>query len=164
MTSRALPIILHPSRRKLLWLMAACLAFILASVWDFDKNPAGYGFMIVFCVLFIAGAGVTLHPRAAYLKLTERGFEYCVLFRPHFVAWAGVAGFTSVKVSRLDVVGWSYAPNNPRATTMQRISNAIAGAGMALPSTYGLSSDELARLMNDMLRKYGGDASKKPAR
>ena len=39
------------------------------------------------------------------------------------------------------------------------ISQALSGYEAALPDTYGLKHDELAELMNTLLRRYGGSHS-----
>jgi hypothetical protein len=106
-----------------------------------------------FFGLGVITALVNLHPRASYLTLNERGFEFSSLFRRKFIAWGDVQEFVPISMHRNDFVGFFYAPTG-NAPAMRRVSSFVTGIEAMLPDTYGHSNVELARLLNELRRKF----------
>ena len=154
-----LPVTYSASRKKMLMLLGVSLAFVAIGVWLYEdpENRLMAGLCAGFFGLCALVALVSLHPRAAYLTLNEQGFEFCSLFRKHFVAWSAVQEFVPISMSGNAMVGFYYVPGQ-NAPKMRHVSNFIAGVEAALPDTYGHSSVDLARLLNELRRKYGARA------
>jgi hypothetical protein len=109
------------------------------------------------CVAFFAAcaivAAVSLLPGSSYLELTETGFTFCSLYRKTFVPWNHVREFLPIRIHHNDMVGWNFAAAAPPAGPGRRFSASISGAEAGLPDTYGMTSAELAELLNAMLRR-----------
>ncbi len=159
-----LPVTLYPNRaRTALWLLLSLVFLAIGVLMVRDGKLAGYFVGGVFALGVLVFA-INLHPQAAYLLLTEEGFTYCSLFRAHAVPWAAVAGFAVIvlptaTVNKPRLVAWNFVPDYPSKGSARKISQALSGYEAALPDTYGLKYDELAELMNTLLRRYGGMGS-----
>ncbi len=159
-----LPVTLHPNRaRTALWLLLSLVFVTIGVLMVRDAKLAGYfvGGVFVLGVLVFA---INLHPRAAYLRLTEEGFTYCSLFRAQTVRWDVVAEFAVIvlptaTMSKPRMVAWNFVPGYPRKDSARAMSQALSGYEAALPDTYGLKYDELAGLMNTLLQRYGSRES-----
>jgi hypothetical protein len=151
-----LPVTYPASRRKMLMLLGISLLFVAIGIWMLQdpENTLIAGLITGFFGLGALTALVNMHPRASYLTLSERGFEFSSLFRRHFVAWSDVAEFVPISMSGNAMVGFYYAATK-QAPAMRHVSNFIAGIEAALPDTYGHSNQELAALMNELRRKFG---------
>ena len=141
------PVTLNPSRKKwLLLLLAGCL-FTLSGIWMVSEaNPEGWGVLIFF------GAGtvvsvVALLPGAGGLTLDRDGFTATSLFRRNRSRWQDVSGFEPIAIpfARQKMVGFDDA--KATAKTLASLNTALVGHGGALPDTYGLPVEDLARLM-----------------
>ena len=150
-----LPVTYTASRKKMLMLLGISLVFVAIGVWLYrdpeERLMAGLGIGF-FGLCGLVGL-VSLHPRAAYLTLSERGFEFCSLFRKHFIAWSDVQEFVPISMSGNAMVGFYYVPGKT-APKMRHVSNFIAGIEAALPDTYGHKNVELAQLLNELRRRY----------
>ena len=137
-------------------LLGISLLFVVIGIWMLrdPEQRLMAGLCTGFFGLGVLTALVNMHPRASYLTLSERGFEFSSLFRRHFVAWSDVAEFVPISMSGNAMVGFYYAATK-QAPAMRHVSNFIAGIEAALPDTYGHSNIELARLLNELRRKYG---------
>jgi hypothetical protein len=149
-----LPVTYPASRRKMLMLLGGSLAFVAIGIWML-RDPE-HRLVAELCTGFFGLCALTalinMHPRASYLTLSERGFEFSALFRRHFLAWSDVAEFVPIAMSGNAMVGFYYAANK-QAPAMRHVSNFIAGIEAALPDTYGHSNQELAALLNELRRK-----------
>ena len=159
-----LPLTLHPSRaRTALWLLLSLVVVAIGVLMVRDAKLAGYFVGGVFTLGVLVFA-INLLPQAAYLRLTEEGFIFCSLFRAQCVLWDTVAEFNVIvlptaTVSKPRLVAWNFVPGYPSKGSARKISQALSGYEAALPDTYGLKHDELAGLMNALLRRYGGRGS-----
>ncbi len=151
------PVTLRVSRLKMLTLFAGSLAFVVCGLFliVFVKGGpealvAGIASVVFFGACAVIGA-VMLLPGAGSLTLDARGFEVCSLFRRHRIAWPQASRFT---VATLALPG-----NNDRRMVgydVDRLkgfgaefSRDTIGRNAALPDTYRLSLEELARLMTE---------------
>jgi hypothetical protein len=94
------------------------------------------------------------HPKAAYLHLAADGFTICSLFRAHTVRWAQVREFAVIRVGPNRMVGWNYTPDYPGSGRARAVSKLLAGCEAALPDTYGMKPQELAKLMESLRQRY----------
>jgi hypothetical protein len=95
-----------------------------------------------------------LHPRSSYLTIEDGGFKYCSLFRHHMIQWSDVSRFGVLAVPGKTMVGFNYSASYGRAPKARAISVALSGFEAALPDTYGLTAEELARLLADCQREW----------
>jgi hypothetical protein len=86
-------------------------------------------------------------PSAGSLKLDRDGFEVTSLFRSHRVRWQDAAGFAPVAIPPSIQKMVCYDNVGLAGGALGKVSIAISGHNAALPDSYGLAVDELARLM-----------------
>ena len=147
---------LHPSKRKVLLLLAICLSFTAAGVAMILEGEGLSGwFVTAFFGLGLAVSLANLWPGASYLKLTRKGMECRSLFRRWpFIPWETVGEFGVSSVSndesRSMVVFNRFVPAPPRLAAFNR---GLVGKRDALPDTYGMSPEELADLLNEWRRR-----------
>ena len=103
--------------------------------------------IIIFSLIALVGIVGSL-PGSSYLTLTEQGFLVVSLFRKRFVAWSNVQSFVPVKIQRKGIVGWNHSPGFSQPQRRPGIRTTFAGLEAVLPDTYGMSSEQLASLMN----------------
>lgn len=151
------PVTLGVNRLKMLALLAGSLAFVAGGILlivfvkdDPEAVIAGIASVAFFGACAAIGA-VMLLPGAANLTLDGGGFEVCSLFRRNRVAWPHAGRFTAATLSlpggnRKAMVGYDQDGLKGAGADFSR--NAI-GRNAALPDTYGLSVEELARLLTE---------------
>jgi hypothetical protein len=88
---------------------------------------------------------ITLLPGASALCLNEKGFDVTRFYRTRTFPWSEVADFGVWTVQRRGNVVFNAAAH--RHSVLGKINAAIGGRNWYLPSTYGLSADDLADLM-----------------
>jgi hypothetical protein len=155
------PVALYPSRRKWALVLIGCGLFAAGGVWMIeDKNPWGW-FVLIFFFIGAVVAAAALMPGAGALTLDGSGFEIKNLFRRRRMRWQDATDFEAAVIPP---AGTKLVVFNDIKTKDQAISNlnaAIAGRNGALPDTYGLSADDLARVMTRWRERASG-ASEPP--
>ena len=109
-----------------------------------------------------------LSPRSPRLTLTAQGFTFGGIFRRRFVPWSIVQNFEvprgtgyNISISGADPYGlsnrvaWRYLPGVVNPTPRRTLYATLVGFDGLLPSTYGLSSDGLCKLLNAIRDRYG---------
>lgn len=140
-------LLLRPSRKKLLLLLAISLVFTAGGVRvALDGGIVGW-FGLVFFALCSVVAVVSLLPNSAYLRLTRDDFEVRSLFRSQRLRWKDVKAFRPGRIGAKAMVLYDFAPSYAGGRRMRAVSSAIAGTEGALPDSYGLSVADLARLL-----------------
>jgi hypothetical protein len=88
-----------------------------------------------------------LLPGAGGLTLDRNGFQVTSLFRSSSSRWQDVSGFepASIPPSLQKLV--VYDDVNVAGRKIANLNVALIGRNAALPDTYGLTADDLARLM-----------------
>jgi hypothetical protein len=148
-------LVLRPSKRKALLLLAISLGFTVVGILMIREGDGFDGWLVA--VVFGLGLGVSLAnlwPGASYLKLTPRGMDCCTLFRRwQFIPWEMVSEFGVARASywKKMVVFNRSGSSHPRLTA---VSRAFLGTTDAFPETYGLKAEELADLLNEWRRRY----------
>lgn len=79
-----------------------------------------------------------LHPKAAYLKLEEKGFTLCTFFRSTSFKWTSVSSFQVKRVLFLEQVTFSTDPSCHRLFRAR-----------CFPYNYGKKPEQLAALLNE---------------
>ena len=156
MTAEQLPITLYPSRIKLMVLLAMSLGFVVLGIWIVPSDPLIGYLNIVFFGLGAVVFVLKLNPKASFLTLAEDGFTYSAMYRHQFVPWQDVHGFKVVRVGPRRFVGWTFDASHEGQGVVRRANKAISGAEAALPDTYGMAVDELARLLEEHRQRACG--------
>ena len=144
---------LYPSRGKQLLLLLICATFVVVGVILINKeNTLTAWACTLFFGLCLVVFVVTLLPGAAYLKLTDEGFELCSLFRKHFTPWTDIeqfgVGYSGIK----KMVLMKYKPTVTSQQMARQMSAAVTnGWDGGLPDNYGMKYNELADLLNSYL-------------
>jgi hypothetical protein len=141
------PLTLYRSRRKWLVVLAGCTLFAIGGFWMIEDSDRTGWLVLIFFGLGSLIAAIALLPGAGALTLEQDGFEVKNLFRRHRVRWQDAAGFEVVAIppSMQKLVAFDQPSTANRA--ISKLNVAIAGHNGAVPDTYGLSADALARLM-----------------
>lgn len=151
------PVTLRVSLRKMLALFFGSLGFVLVGVLlivfvkdDPEARIAGMASIVFFGACALIGA-VMLLPGAGSLTLQAQGFEICSLFRRNRVAWPQASRFAVVTLPLPDggsnrMVGYDDDKLKGFGADFSRDK---LGRNAALPDSYGLSLDELARLLTE---------------
>jgi hypothetical protein len=154
------PVTLRVSRLKWFAVLAGGLGFVAIGVFMLRGDIGGvdrWDVLIAWACLVFFGlvalvAAVMLLPGAGSLTLAAEGFETCNLFRRFRTPWQQASDFTVGEYDAQE--GWLARPQRLVVYDDSRCVGALAdlnrrmlGRNGALPDTYGLSYDDLARLM-----------------
>lgn len=149
------PLVLHPSKLRLILLLLVCLVFVVGGVWAIGNGEGAWawgclGFGLLGAVFFF----VQFLPGASYLYLGPEGFVTCTLFRKQPLhRWDEVSQFGVAVMNGRDVIVFNVAGKSD--SRMAKVSRAVFGGSHMLPDTYGLKAKELAALMNKWRAQFG---------
>ena len=164
------PVTLRASRLKMLALLAGSLAFVVGGILlirfakdDPEARLAGLAGVLFFGACAVIGA-VMLLPGAGSLTLDAGGFEVCSLFRRNRIGWPQANRFivSTLRLSGADkkhMVGYDDDRLKGFGADFSRVK---IGRNAALPDTYGLSHEELARLMTEWRERVLAQRSHSP--
>jgi hypothetical protein len=143
-------ILLRPSRGKLIGFLFLCLGFVGCGDWLLTQGSVAFGWLCigVFAIAAIIFA-LQLRPGASYLRLNHDGFEFSYAFRKSgLIRWRDVSEFRAglVPPCHSMVVYDSTQKSKP---LLKDINRGLVGASDALPDTYGMKAEDLAKLMNE---------------
>ncbi len=149
----SLPITLYPKRSSSILMMLVCTVFILIGV------KSGMWLIACFFGLGIPIGIVQLLPGATFLRIEEKGFVSCVLFRETFTRWDDVERFGVMTISHggmsvQETVGFDYSPSYHGSEAGRRLAKTLADFEGALPQDIGESASQLAAFMTACLEKY----------
>ena len=139
-------LILRPRRLKLALYGVLSAAFTVGGVLMILDNDKGGWFVSAFfglCTLVFIGL---LMPGSASLTLTREGFHVRSLWRGGFTAWSEVERFGVARLGHRTMVTYDLldAAGRRKGGYVRRLT----GVEAALPDTYGMPAENLARLMN----------------
>src|SRR5262245_6970745 len=146
------PVTLTISRFKALLVLAGSLGFVAVCIFllkfaedDPEAVIAAWAGLAFFGLCTVVAAVMVL-PGAGSLTLDGEGFEMCSLFRRHRTPWSRASRFT---VGTLPDANRRMVAYDDDALTgfAAETSRKLLGRSAALPDTYRLSHDELARLL-----------------
>jgi hypothetical protein len=141
------PVTLYPSRRKWPLIFAGSALFTVGGAWMITSGDASGWFVLTFFGLGAIVAALIMLPGAGALMLDSDGFEVTNLFRHHRSHWQVTAGFAAARIPHARQPMVVYDDTTQSTKSLARINIAIVGRNAGLPDTYGLSADDLARLM-----------------
>jgi len=163
------PITLYASQRKWLAILAGCAVFVGIGVSMITSpaffNPSYLGIptdIIGWLEIVLFGLGlivsvVALMPGRSHLTLDANGFTVRNLFQSSTNRWENVDDFTAMNmaathpVRKIVLVGYNDRTQAQRA--LARANVGLVGRNSALPDTYGMTVEDLVRLMSRWRRK-----------
>jgi hypothetical protein len=139
------PILLFPSRRKWLGMIAGSAGFVIASIFIAGSNPiAALMGLLFFGACLLVGI-VVLLPGSASLQLDKSGFVCTRFFRTTAYRWNEVSDFDVWRFRTTKIVMFEVA--KPHLTTLEKINRRLTGRNKGLPDTFGLTAEDLVELM-----------------
>jgi hypothetical protein len=154
---------LYPKRSSAIWLLVACTAFVATGVWmGRSGNSIGW-ICAAFFGLGIPVAVIQLIPGSTFLHVDSNGITYSNLFRKTSLSWSIFQEFFVVTMRQSglkvhEMVGFNYVSTYDRSRAARALATAISGCEGALPDTYGMKAEELAKLLNARLHEAGAQA------
>lgn len=142
-------VVLRPSRGKLLAQVLLGLVFAVVGVWMGRSGKSAGWFVAGVFGIGSLGLSVQLFPNASYLALSAEGFVMCSMFRPWKFAWTDVGAFAVGHLGNRKVVMFNFSDSYRKLAAGRAVARIISGAEGALPDTYGMGAEELARLLNE---------------
>lgn len=143
---------LSPPRSSAIKLLAGCLTFVAIGV-----AMAGAGKPIGFVTVAFFGLGIPvavfqLLPDRCYLLLEDAGFTIRSVFHTWSIRWEDVRSFSVVTLRHGGLtirrsVGFDFSPSYERSRTRRAIARRLGGSEGGLPSTYGMTAEELVALL-----------------
>jgi hypothetical protein len=142
---------LCPSRLKMALLTIGSLALVAVGILIVRKEGgAKPWFILSFFGLCAAVFIVQLLPGASYLRLHEKGFDVCALYRKWpTVLWTSTSTFRVERVPPARQALVVFDAEGLGRESLQKINRGLVGAGSGLPDTYGMKPQALADLMNE---------------
>lgn len=124
-----------------------------------------WGWLVAgFFALGVIVSVINLLPGSSYLRLDNEGFTTCSLFRTHTFRWFDVERFDVARISTNKMVVFDFSDTYRKQEVGRRVATAVTGHEGALPESYGMSQEELAKLLNDYRRSaYLGNDNASPA-
>jgi hypothetical protein len=142
------PVELTPPTGRWRVTLAINLAFVAAGLIMLAQGQRhGLYVALAFGVLALPLAVVAL-PGAAKLRIERDGFTATALYRGQLTRWTDVSEFQIAQMARGKQRVLVYDDASPEAGSHLFSGSKYAGHNSALPSTYGLSAEELARILN----------------
>ena len=144
-----LPLTLHPSPGKMLWLLLACGAFVAGGIFIARRGDPllGYG-CAAFFGLGIPVAIMQMIPGKSYLRLETAGFTIGAWRRSQFYPWNIVKNFEVTRIGLNQMIAWDFTEGHRTSANLKALSKSLAGYEAALPDTYGLKAKALCDLLN----------------
>jgi hypothetical protein len=131
-------IVLRPSRSK--WRKVLLLSLGMAAAAGWAGQPFGEGFFGLCAVAAV------LHPRWSSLRLDEIGFEVTNLFGKRTFTWNEVSDIGEFYIYFQGLVVFKTM-GKPRSLSETLNGLMTGGRTGGLPDSFGLTADDLAKLM-----------------
>jgi hypothetical protein len=129
-------------------LLAFNLAFVAAGlIMLLQGQKLGLYVAIAFGLLALPLAMVAL-PGAAKLQIMREGFIATALYRGHLTRWTDVSEFRIAMMGSGKQHILVYDDAGLREGSHLLSGSRYAGRNSALPSTYGMTAEELTRILN----------------
>lgn len=142
------PVTLYRSRSKWWLVLLACAAFVAIGYGMISTHASGGWLVLVFFSIGAIVAAISLLPGMGSLTLDGTGFTIVVLFRRRQqLRWQDAKDFESVVIPFTTQKTVAFDVRSLAGRALAKLSVVISGHDGALPDTYGLSADDLARLM-----------------
>jgi membrane associated rhomboid family serine protease len=153
------PLVLRPSRRRWVGLLACSIALTAVCGWAFVDEPNVA--MAVGALLFGAGiviAVLQLVPGSASLRIAPEGLLARGPIRSGSWSWNEIEHFSAYDVDQYGTtqqVGFELRALTPdRQGVVRTIARGMTGVDAALPDTYGMRAEDLATLLEEAHERY----------
>lgn len=110
--------------------------------------------MAIFFGLCILVFGVQFFPGSAYLELNDDGFSVVHQFREKTYNWADIEEFSTHKFTGNKIVTWTYTKAFQVQDSDRTLANRVMKTEASLPDSYGMTAEDLAKMMNALRQKY----------
>lgn len=142
------PLFLYPGKLKATLLLLFSLSFVVMGIYLTMTGRVLTGLVpIIFFSLSAAVAIFNFVPKASYLKLDENGIEMCNLYKKSFLPWQAVQQFSTGRIMLNKTVYFELKPEVAQ-------QNKLRLAKGSFPDTYGMTAEELTKLLTDYQKKY----------
>jgi membrane associated rhomboid family serine protease len=153
------PLVLRPSRRRWVGLLAVSVAATAVCGWALVDEPSVV--MVVGVLLFGAGiivAALQLVPGSASLRIAREGLLARAPMRSGKWSWNEVEHFRAYEADQYGttkLVGFDLRDLTPdRQGVWKTIGRGVSGVDAALPDTYGMRAQDLATLLEEARERY----------
>jgi len=157
MNPRMLPFTVYPKKTTLLRSFLVCVAFVAGGCLMIRHGQKVGWLCSCFFGLISAGFLIQLHPKSAFLTVSDDGITYCSLFRTRRVQWSDISDFGVFTIRHHGIsihtkVGFNYSPRCERSLKESAVCKALTGFDGELYHTYGFSAEDLAELLSNYLQ------------
>lgn len=143
----------YPKKTKILLNLFISAIFVAAGITMINENALLAWATIIFFGIAIIIFIIVLLPNSSYLRLSAQGFEIRTLYRTSFMEWNDVEDFGVGHIRLKKMVILKLNSNNMLSKTA-KVAKMLTGMEGALPDTYGMSADELSRILSEWKMKY----------
>jgi len=166
LTPPALPLTLYPSRKRVWLLLVAGPVMIAVGVMLIQEKMFHGWFAAVIGGLCIPLGLAMLHPRFGQLTIDEQGFESRWLRARLRFEWDQVAAFGVIELKQKGItvgryVGITIAPGAGKSRIGSTLNRLASGYDSSLPDNFGLSAEDLARLLEIYRQRHMAAAGPK---
>lgn len=151
-----LPKTLYPSRTKNIIYLIISLILLVICIATLKTQKATYWtiFSTIFFSISVIIFILALIPGSSYLRLTQEGLEIKNLFRSNAIKWTQIKQFYVLDLGIKKMIALEFSANDTQANLDLSIPNkSKVKAPAALPNTYGMNAEELADLLNALLKQ-----------
>jgi hypothetical protein len=160
------PQILHPSRKKWLWICILLLvlsAFPLLSLYfgvvaEKDKTGVYFGVFSIIAISLLSFYASL--PSVSYLKLTKTGFESCYLTRKKSFRWKHVTDFgVHLYINCDPIIGFNVQENFQDSSWFMKTSTVksfekLFNYKYSMPKNYSCDTLELIDHLKFLVQKF----------
>lgn len=142
------PITLVPSRKQW-WVIAigGGILFVIALISVTLGGDTAAIIVATFAGFWAVLGAIMLLPGANSLRLDEKGFEIEHFFRRKNFLWSDVSDFEVRRVGEFNGEIVAFDTVESHLSLWERINGALIGKKRYLPNTYGMTGEDLAKLM-----------------
>lgn len=159
------PVVLRPGQGRGVAFIILGLAFAGLMAWIGPGAGGGllyWGFAVVLVGAWL-GFGIYMIDPAHYLRLDAGGLTIHSLRHTTTYRWQELWKFYAEGTDEQPMVTFELADPEGRGGVWAGVTHAVTGGREVLPSTYGLSAPELARLLNAWREQIAGPPTLAPA-
>jgi hypothetical protein len=156
-------LIYYASRTKALLLLIGSIAIVAIGWWVKEEKPLIGWLCVVLCGLYYIPATLItmLLPRMMYLRLDPDGIEMCSIGYKNKIRWQDVESFKIasfrgiVSIRGAKMIAINYRASFTERKVARAVDRALSGMEGAIPNIYNVSLEELERVLNQWLERFG---------
>jgi hypothetical protein len=149
-------LIYYASRTKALLLLIGSIALVAMGWWMKEEKPlTGWLWVVFFGLCSIPVTLIMLLPGVMYLRLDPDGIEICSIGRKHKIRWQDVESFKIVSIRGAKMIAINFRASFTELKVARAVVGALSGMEGAIPNIYNVSLEELERVLNQWLERFG---------